>query len=274
MFSQSYLFRHTRLAFFAVLLGLILPAVSQAGGIICGDSLCYGDFMGDTVWYRMVTETANTDDDTEPLFGMPTVSGNTLDFDPVGFGASASGAGGNDMTDGQLTFMVEAKQGNAIQNIKLQEAGDVTLSGFSPPEAFASVTTAVFIDIEQVDGAGIDPIKLQLSMPFGPSGGDYFLSSDGGGGPLFNTIWMGMLFVNIQQELIDNNIPFNLGATKISVNLDNTLVAVSQAGTSALIAKKDADGIIITTNIPEPASCLLAMLGLAFGATLARRSRR
>ena len=52
-----------------------------------------------------------------------------------------------------------------------------------------------------------------------------------------------------------------LGVTKISVNFNNTLVAISQIGTSANIAKKD-NGIIITTNIPEPTSCLLAAFGL------------
>jgi hypothetical protein len=61
-----------------------------------------------------------------------------------------------------------------------------------------------------------------------------------------------------------------LPVTKISVNFDNVLVAISQVGTSALIAKKDQ--IIITTNIPEPTSCVLAMLTLVAGLAVSRRS--
>jgi hypothetical protein len=55
------------------------------------------------------------------------------------------------------------------------------------------------------------------------------------------------------------------------VNLDNVLVATSEAGTSAIIAKKDF--FIITTNIPEPASCSLVLLALAVGGCVARRAR-
>ncbi len=61
--------------------------------------------------------------------------------------------------------------------------------------------------------------------------------------------------------------------TKISVNFDNKLLAISQSGTTSLIAKKDTNGIIVTTNIPEPTSCLLAMFGLVVGGLATRRSR-
>jgi hypothetical protein len=97
------------------------------------------------------------------------------------------------------------------------------------------------------------------------------LGTDGGGGPLFNSQWSGMLLVDIDQALVSAGVNFELGATRVNVDLDNTLVALSQAGTSSLIAKKD--HMIITTNIPEPASWGLVMVGMFAGAMGRRRLR-
>src|SRR3990172_510762 len=88
----------------------------------------YGTFMGNTVSYVDVTEDSNSGD-ALPLFGAPTVSADSLDFDPVGFDANATGALGVDVTDGNLNFMVVAKRGKAIQSLELSEAGDTTLAG-------------------------------------------------------------------------------------------------------------------------------------------------
>jgi hypothetical protein len=71
--------------------------------------------------------------------------------------------------------------------------------------------------------------------------------------------------------LDDNNIGYEQGVTKISVNMDNILTAASLANSSAVIAKKDADGLVVTVNIPEPASSLLACTGLALLALFGRR---
>jgi hypothetical protein len=51
-------------------------------------------------------------------------------------------------------------------------------------------------------------------------------------------------------------------ATKVSIDITNTLTASSQAGTAAMINKKDFGGISITVNIPEPTSLVLVVLGL------------
>src|SRR3954447_22415759 len=61
----------------------------------------YGNFAGATVTYTQVTEDANSAGDNPPLFGPPTVSGDSIDFDPVGFNA-ANANGGADLTDGNL----------------------------------------------------------------------------------------------------------------------------------------------------------------------------
>lgn len=232
----------------------------------------YGDFEGTDVWYLQVTEDANSADDETPLFGPPTVSNNSIDFDPVGFNAASTNADTADTTDGNLRFDIEAKDGKAINNLTLTEAGDTTLAGFGTDATFASVTTNVFIDVFEVDGVGIDQFNIQGDLVFTPSDGNYGLATDGGGGPSFNTAWTGELFINLKQELIDRDIPFQGGVTQLSVNLDNTLIALSEDGTSSLIAKKDADGVVIITNIPEPATVAMALCGLV-GLALAGRRR-
>ena len=259
---------------------ILLSKVSVAASIPCADNpgaLCYGDFMGNTVMYLNVREEATTVGDEEPLFGEPTISGDSLDFDPIGFDASATN-GSSDITDSNLSFTVMAKPLHVIKNLTLSEAGDTTLIGLAPANAYSSVTAAVFVDILEVDGAGVALPGSNFSMLFTPSDGDYDLITDGGGGPRYHTIWTGSLLVDVM-GILDAAVangdipPYNVGATKISINMDNTLTALSEVGTFAVIAKKDAGGISITVNIPEPTSLALAGLCLlAFG--LARRSGR
>lgn len=252
---------------FAVALGLAFAAL---GGAATAAPINHGSFVGTDVTYVDVTEDSNSGD-IPPLFGAPTVSANSLDFTPVGFSASASGAGGVDITDGNLAFMVVAKPGKAIQNIKMTEAGDTTMAGNGNDNTITSVTGQGILNINEVDGVSINTIALPIDFSYTPSGGSFGLGTDGGGGPNFNSLWSGVEFLDIQQILVSNNIPFNLGATKVSVNFNNTLVAVSQAGTSALIAKKD--HIIITTNVPEPTTCVIALIGLIAGVAAIRRKR-
>jgi len=231
----------------------------------------YGNFSGNTVDFLNVTEDANSAGDAPPLFGAPSVAGDSLDFDPVGFSATATGAAGIDVTDGNLNFTIQAKPGYAVDMFSLSEAGDTTLAGFGTDGTFTSVTAIGVLNIVEVDGVGIAPLAVPFSLTFSPSGGTYGLASDGGGGPLFSAGWSGSLLKNVKQELIDNNIPFTLGATEVSINLDNTLTALSEAGTFSLIAKKDFGGVSITVNIPEPATWLLVSACGVAAAVFGRR---
>jgi len=239
---------------------LILLAASPALAV----PVLYGDYVGVTVIYTDVTEDSGTD--PTPLFGTPTVSGDSIDFSPPSFNASATGAGGVDTTDGTLTFGVEAKPGGAdshfIDTIEFSEAGDFTLAGFGGLGTFVSVTANVFIDIFEVDGQDISQINIQDALVFTPSNGDWDLLNDGPG-PSVNGIWTGSLSVDLTQVLIDNGIPFVDGVTRIQVTLDNTLIALSESGTSAFIAKKDADGLSVTA-VPEPSALALLAVGSLF----------
>jgi hypothetical protein len=239
----------------------------------------------------MITEDSSSDVVPPCMYCEPTVGGDTLNFNPVGFDAGSSNGAVADITDGQLFFMIESnnKQTQAIQNFLLREIGDTTLSGNVPVGTIATSTAvniAAVVEIVEVDGVMLPmPITLTgmsapplpiLSATFAqlpgntPSDGNWQLGTDGGGGPIFFTQWSGSLFVDVQDALIKSGTPFTRGATKISVNIDNVLAATSEAGTSATIAKKDF--ITITTNIPEPASVSLLLLAV-MGSVLMRRGR-
>ena len=277
--------RRLSLACGAILLFTILSQPALAAQIN------YGTHMGTHVTYVNVTEDSGADEPL-PLFGAPTVTGNSIDFNPVGFDA-VSANGGSDITDSNLTFMVTAKSGSRISSISFSEIGDTTLAGNVAPGSMETAS-AVFadgvLDIHEVDFQGINHISVPFSLTFNPSGGTYFLGTDGGGGPIFNTQWSGSVTLDIDAILIANGfvippgpIDPDGGATKISINLDNTLVAVSQNGTSAIINKKDFGGISIRANvpgepggdveIPEPGTVMLATMALAMAVFSGRRER-
>lgn len=227
----------------------------------------HGNFSGDTVDYLDVTEDTSTGDPL-PLFGVPTVSGDSLDFNPVGFSANSSGGGAPDQTDGQLSMMIQAKAGKVINSLLFSEAGDTSLARAlgTLDDAVTSVTADIFIDILETTLGPITPINVPGAMTFTPSNGDYQLSVDGAGNPTFNTAWTGSAFFDLDAVLLANGV---LGeVTKVNVNIDNSLTASSAANSSAFIAKKDFDGVSITANpdpskIPEPSSVLLALGGIA-----------
>jgi hypothetical protein len=271
---------------------LLLAVFSQP---LLAAQINYGSFMGTHVTYANVME--DSGDEPTTLFGSasnpPTVTGDSIDFNPLGFEASTNGPE-SEITDSNLAFMVTAKSGSRISKITLTEAGDTTLAGNVPPGSMGTAS-AVFasgvLDIHEVDFQGINHISVPFAFTFNPSGGTYFLGTDGGGGPTFNTQWNGSVTLDIDAILIANGIMIppgpvdpEGGATKISIDLDNTLVAVSQQGTAAAIGKKDFGGVTIRSNvrtepggepepfIPEPTSFVLVALGM-LGLGMVRRSR-
>jgi hypothetical protein len=244
----------------AIVAGAFLLLAVFSGPVLAAQ-MNYGSFMGTHVTYVNVTEDSGAD---EPLvlFGPPTVTGNSIDFNPTGFDAESEDVD-SDITDSNLVFMVTAKSGSRISEITLRESGDTALSGNVAPGSM-NTASAVFasgvLDIHEVNFQGIDHISVPFSFTFNPSGGTYFLGTDGGGGPAFATEWNGGVTLDIDAILTANGfmIPPGVidpdgGATKISINMDNTLLAVSQDGTKSRIGKKDFSGVVTRSNVPtEP----------------------
>lgn len=253
------------------IIALSLLCLASLSALSHATPINYGDFDGTTVVYRDVTEDANSVGDTPPLFGAPTISGDSLEFSPVGFSASATGAGGVDQTDGNLFFMIEAKPLNGISTVLLREAGDTGLGGFGTDATYTEVKTFIHVDILTTDLGPVN-INRDLEMTFSPSGGDFGLATDGGGGPSFSSNWIGSHLIDVGAILAAEG---HLGetATKVNINMDNILLALSEDGTTATISKKDLDtsAITIEVNIPEPTTGILALISLVALTCCSRR---
>jgi hypothetical protein len=248
--------RHT----FLHSLRILVAAVVVAGtAVVSAAPINHGNFVGSNVTYSNVTENSLTD--TPPLFGAPTVSGDSLDFSPIGF-FSTSTNGSSDITDGALTTMVMSNSGKGIPGIEIDTAGDFALVGLGGAATSASDALSVFVDILEVDGKALGaPINLN-----GKASASKNLLADGPG-PFVGGIWDATVsFANLNAILTANSIAYVNGVTKLSITLDNSLATGSEAGTSALIGKKDFEIRIV----PEPSSVVMAGLGIA-ALVLARR---
>lgn len=238
----------TSRTFFSSLLALALlfatAMVSDAAPIN------YGDFSGTSVMYLDVTETANSPDDDEPLYGPPTISGNKLDFDPSGFAATAV-PGAPDVTDGQLNFTLMAATGATLKTINISEGGDYTLFGTGTAGTQVGYGIAIAsVVVTEINGSPIVPVALTGKSAFSSKN----LVADG---PVIGASWGLTLSYDVDAALTAAKLP--LGATKLEIAINDTLLAISQPESVAFIAKKD---FMIDTTVPEPSSVALALLSV------------
>ena len=186
------------------------------------DSIDYGDFAGTTVNFEDVTESSGTD--SVPLYGQPTVTGDTLRFSPTeAFFAEAGSYG--DTTDGKLELHLQAADGYQISAIRVTEGGDYSVIG--PGTAVAAGSIGANDVMVPLDG-------LVLVL------GDV-IDSD---------VWSsgGELVLADPTEMVD-------------IVIDNTLQAATGEAGAAFIIKKIF--ILEVVTVPEPSSLLLLASGTA-----------
>ena len=253
----------------------LLSSVSPVGPRAAAAPINYGTHAGTHVVFGDVSEEAGLGD-TGPLFGAPTVTGNSIDFNPAGFDAATQNAG-NDTTLSSFSFTLTANPGTWIRRVTFSEAGDATLAGNVAPGSTATstaVSASGTIEIREVNFLPINPvISAPFTLTFSPSGGTYFLGTDGGGGPIFHSQWSGSVTIPVEDILLANGI--NTGATRVVIDLDNSVTAASEAGTSAQVDIKDFGAVVIRADapiIPEPGSLPFAAALAAL--TLRRRGPR
>ncbi len=207
---------------------LLVPLTSQA------DVINYGNFAGDNVNFLNVTETSA---EIGPVYGAPTVSGDSLNWVfPPGF-ISQSVAGAVDFVDGGLSFVVDAQDGFLIESITVSEFGAYFDNG---DDSTSIVSGIAFVQIGNT---------LYDSTFF-------FENTGTGAGP-----W---------QEDLTISFP---AVDSISFFFDNQLFTNADDDGAAFIDKK---GISIDVGtvpgaIPEPTSGMLMAIG--FVAMAARRRR-
>ncbi len=258
---------------------LLTPALLLAGLFVVADSadaaIMYGDFSDippGAVIYQDVSESSFTNPVPPPLYGAPSVTGNLLDFDPSGFGVSASGGAANTV-DGQLNFTVKALPGAGITSFAIIESGDFSFSGILPaPGTFVSASAGATVTILEVDG-------VALPGPIAVFASDLFVTDypTTGGAPVTGLLpWSLATSVDLASAI---PFPFVSGATLFEVAINNQLQATTAVlGHQAAIAKKDFKIVVIgdlePNMIPEPSSfALLAVAGLAI-ATVRRVATR
>jgi hypothetical protein len=242
-------FRSIAVTFRAFTLVALLGLCATVGNA----QINYGDFgpVPPGVRFNDVTESSGTD--PVPLYGPPMVFSVGLDFDPMGFVASANG-GGMDITDGQLNFTLESTNPDfvAFESINLFEAGDYSLVGTGTAATQVFAGAIIHITVTEIDGAAITPFNL---APTNASVGFNLAANQGVTQP-----WsLGLSSGSISAQLAAAGFSFDLGATELEVVIDNQLIALSEEESLAFIAKKDFR--LDVGVIPEPATTALLGIG-------------
>jgi hypothetical protein len=228
--------------------------------------------IGAQVIYPSVSESSETS--TLPLYGAPTVSGNSLVFSNLSFAASSiNGSPSLDFVDGQINFTLQADPGSFLQMLTLSEFGDYNVSTTPANPAAVDFVEAyqnpVLITVLAIDGVPVAPMENSSDIMSITDGGVF--TNPPSSTPVSITAgWSGTVTADLMALFDSDQI------TEIAVSFDNELAAQSQPGGIADIAKK---GFEVTPGemsggpgVPEPSVASLALVALGMG--LKRRRNR
>jgi hypothetical protein len=232
-------------------------------GTYIGDDVTFHDVKENNSWLALSPTNVVTMGSHPFVYGAPTVSGNGLLFSSTAFGVT-TGGGGSELLDGTLTTRITSQDGGYLSQLQWIERGDYTLAGAGTVASYVTVSAAMLVRIEQVNGVAIAPVTVNPTVNFVPSNGDFFMPLEAG----LAVPWAGSALVDLDAILANLNIVGH--ATQVTFSIDNVLYGHSEAGTVALIKKKQ--GEIGLEIVPEPSSIALAGLGML--ALLGWRMRR
>lgn len=213
-------------------------------------SITYPDMTGITVVYENITESSGTD--PVPLYGQPTITGDTLHFPTTAqFSAVAQGVVTSDITDGRLTFKVSAKEGLHLGVISLFETG--AFNAFGDSSTLAAANGAIVATFAVGNSVQTQSVAFNGHIKDTTDESPFIANSWG--------VWEATATLDLSQHQI----------TEATIVIDNILVALAPGGNGAAIIDKKSFTVEVTA-IPEPAS--LALLGVGTLLIVARRRRR
>ncbi|MBX3396409.1 MAG: PEP-CTERM sorting domain-containing protein [Phycisphaerae bacterium] len=209
----------------------------------------HGDFPSPApggVDFLQVTEDSTTG--TPPIFEEPIRAGDKLIFQPSAFAAFGFG-GTSDVMSGVLTMNIRAAAGEFLDYLVLREQADYSLLGGGTAATFASIFSQVTVEDVTPGGHGLfgGPMSFSPSSSFTLPGSQFGVAE-------------GLLVIDLS----------GLGISEVKLTIDNEVSVGSEAGTTALIQKKELEILHTSEYVPEPATATL----LAFGALVMRRRRR
>lgn len=229
---------------------------------------------GANVVYEDIVESSHAGD-PEPLFGTPSVVGDSLVFYPTGFYAQSGAAGGVDLTDGLLKFRLKAVGGFGITSLQFSDFGGYSLAGIAGATGIVQVSTPALIEITKVNGVAlsapvlVSPTRTYTNLlPSGPTSGRDSLANY----PPFSLVsndWTTTLTFDIAGALAAKGISGM--ATELNYTMDNILAALTSQGAVASIDKKRV--AVDPTVVPEPAALAMALAAGALGLVYTRRRR-
>lgn len=254
-------------------------------------SFPYGDFIGSNVKYYSVTETPTKVPQPSgfpyPLFGIPTIFGDTLEFLPSDFNATSTG-GSFPFTDSQLSMnILTTNPSHPMTSLLIQENGSYSLvGGGASTQAIASINV-VLAKILEVNGAPIPsgPISVPATIVYTNLGSaassvvanELIMNNSILQPPPINQNWTATAYFDFDAALAANQIFGH--ATTIKLSLDNCLTATSEVvpinnPSTAHIDKKDFSIQVNVDPAPEPGALVLVFLGGLGLITFGSRSRR
>lgn len=222
----------------------------------------YSDMSGSAFDFTSMSEETTSAGDAEPLWGAPTVVGNTLVFTPTGYTSSA-GNGTSDTTSSSFNLSISSQDPftMGVNRLMVNEIGDYSLTGVGTSATSASVLASASLVISEVNVGGV----IQASA-LGGAASDLVEFDT----PTQGADWTASLDVDVQ-AIVDA--AFGVGvayATRIDVIWDNALDTTSESGTNSFIQKKVGLPAVTMQVIPEPGAAVLLGIGLL---ALARRDR-
>ena len=232
-----------------VMWGILGSVAAQAQASICSSYAGVGESWEEGATVCFVYDP----NDIDPLYGAPSVSGNTIFVTPTNFKAEAIDNGGTVITSGTGTVQIIAKPGYVLDAINFRELGDYKMVGGNGTSVDVDPWLRVF--------EWADPLFGQEDSMTVPVTGNLTIADSN----LHDWSAAGSF---------DLTTPAWDGKDHVGLTLQNTLTAISTvAGESALIQKKAIGaGIEVTTSpVPVPAAVWLFGSGLLGLVGVARR---